>query len=226
MNNKLFRCALLALAIAAVGGCQKWGGQVMDHPPITAEGYDAILKMPLPDSGPIEQKDLLYRNKVSDFTIGASNAKDMYAEFRRKGPLPLCKTECGAAYMWKFDFKWDTVAAADKTCSVKWINAMIDSDYYVPLWTVEKEAAAPLRQAYAEWMRKSWVEMNKKAAAVVQEAALLERTVMALPAMPCDELDTKIIAEGAAASKRADARVEALTRESDAANIGWLQSFQ
>ena len=198
----------------------------MDHPPITAEGYEAILKMSLPDGGPIEQKDLLYRNKVSDFTLSASNAKEMYAEMRKKGPLPLCKTECGTAYVWKFDFKWATVAAADKACSVKWINAMINSDYYVPLWTGEKDASAGLRQAYSEWMSKSWVEMNKKAAIVVKEAALLERTVMALPTMPCEELDNKIIAEGAAASKRVDARVEALTRESDAANIGWLLNFQ
>lgn len=201
---------IMLLIIAAMFGCKKKSGQqVMDHEPISESEYQAILDMEIPDDGPLKQDKLISRNEINYYTLTSSTGSNLYSEIREKGPSsPTCEN-CAWLYTWDFIWKWD-VKEGGGLCSVNWINARVSFGYNVPLWVREQEMPLPFRQRYSAWMKDVWSRINQRTVIVLQETALLERNIMALPKQDCAELDRRIKTEGTLTTARIKTGIDAV----------------
>lgn len=167
----------------------------MGHQPISESEYKDIINIKLPDDGPIEQEKLISGNDIFYYTLTSTTGPNLYSEVSKKGPsLPTCEN-CAWSYSWSLLWKWD-VKEDGVICSMNWANVKVSFNYRMPLWLQEQEASPQLRQRYSIWMKDSWLRINKRTARILQEAASLERSIMALPKQNCAELDRRIKSEG------------------------------
>ncbi len=221
LSRKTLWPVITLLIVTAMFGCKKNSGQqVMDHVPISESEYQDILDMELPDDGPLQYEKLIYRNSINYYTLTSSTGSDLHSEIGGKGPSSICK-DCSWAYTWDFIWKWDT-NEGDGLCSAKWINAKVFFDYHVPLWIREQEMSLQFRQRYSTWMKEIWTNINQRTVIVLQETALLERNIMALPKQDCAALDRRIKAEGTLTTARINTGLDALA---SGGSRDWMLDF-
>lgn len=224
LKRKFVWLLVASFVIAGLCGCQKKSrGQVKEHEPLSESEYLLTQNLDLPTDGPIVHK-LIYRNDINHYTLAALAGRELHAEIAAKGPSSICKSNCSWAYVWTFLWKWDTRKRGG-ACSINWINTKLYIDYHVPLWVRESQAAPNFQLRYAAWMREGWSYLNTRIAIIIQESALLERTVMMLPEQDCEALDRRVKSEGVLAQARIDTRIAALSKEAAMASRDWMLDF-
>lgn len=188
---------------------QRRDHQVRDHAPITGEQWKELRDMPAPRGRPFPANTLMRTPGVHYYNVMASSGAGLEAQIRELGPSEICGFPCATSFHWNLLWKWEDIEQ-DGVCAMDWANVVVTIDYQVPLWLNEREAPAPFRARYSEWMAQVWEQLNDRTRVVVDEAALLEMRLNAMPPMICDDLDRAIKADGFSTIEKIKQRTAAL----------------